>query len=222
MSKQKTPPRPPRGKERIPSPPDPSRDLDKANRRVGLAVLATVLAMTALSFAAVPLYRVFCSLTGFGGTTQVAREAPDRVLDRTVTVKFNADHASDMPWNFGPERREIRTRLGARTLVAYRAENKGDVPVTGTAVYNVSPPKAGKYFHKIECFCFGEQTLQPRESVSMPVVFYVDPALDEDPDMADLTTITLSYSFFRRDSSDLDRALEDFYNQPSASAVPAR
>ncbi len=188
-------------------------DLIRKNRRTAFAVLAVVAGMIALSFASVPLYKLFCRATGFDGTTRVAKSLPDHVLDRVITVKFDAGTARNMPWHFAPEERQVVVKPGAKILTAFHADNPAGHAITGTALYNVTPDKAGKYFNKIACFCFGEQTLQPGESVRMPVVFFIDPALGEDPDMQDVDTITLSYTFFRTGSSDLDNAMKDFYNQ---------
>lgn len=185
------------------------------NRRIGVLVFAAVAIMIGLSFASVPLYRLFCQITGFGGTTQVSETAPDIVLTRTITVKFDAGTARDMPWNFRPDQRQVKIKIGQKVLASYSAENRLDQTVTGTAIYNVIPPKAGKYFHKIECFCFGEQTLEPGQKVSMPVLFFVDPALADDSYMDDVESITLSYTFFRAESAALDKAVEGFYNRPS-------
>lgn len=194
--------------------------LKEKNRRTVLAVLAVVVAMAGMAYASVPLYNLFCRVTGFGGTTQVAESAPppEAVRERTVTVKFDANIARDMPWRFTPQQRQVSVRLGQKMLASFRAENPTDMEIMGTALYNVTPEKAGKYFHKIQCFCFGEQVLPPGKAVSMPVVFYVDPAMDDDRAMDDVTHITLSYTFFRADSSDLDKAVEGFYNQASAKA----
>lgn len=192
-------------------------ELIRKNKRTGLIVLAVVAGMTALAFASVPLYSLFCRVTGFGGTTQVAETLPSQVLERTVTIKFNADKGRDMPWDFKPAMREITLPVGARGLAAFEAANPTDKPVTGTALYNVTPLKAGKYFHKIQCFCFDEQTLQPGEKVSMPVVFYIDPAFDEDPGMNEVHTITLSYTFFKTESKALEDALDGFYNEGGAT-----
>lgn len=199
---------------------DAPRSLKEKNRRIGLTIMAVVVGMVALSYASVPLYNLFCRMTGFGGTTRTAEEAPPEsaILDRTVVIKFAANTARGMPWRFRPEMRQETVKLGKKSLTSFRAENPTDQSITGTALYNVSPPKAGKYFHKIQCFCFGEQVLPPGKSVSMPVVFYVDPAMADDRDMDDVSHITLSYTFFKTGSSDLDRAMEDFYNQPSAKA----
>ena len=188
------------------------QDLIDKNRRTGFIVLGVVVAMIGLAFASVPAYRLFCQVTGFGGTTQVAQSLPGVVLDRSVTVKFNADTARGMPWAFEPEMREIEVRLGERGLTSYKARSNAQKPTAGTAIYNVTPLKAGKYFHKIQCFCFDEQILQPAQQVNMPVLFYVDPAMAEDPNMSDVKHITLSYTFYEAESETLDRALEAYYN----------
>jgi len=196
-------------------------ELERKNRTAVIGVFGVVFAMTLLAFASVPLYNLFCRLTGFGGTTQVAQTAPDTISPRIITVQLNADTGSALPWDFAPEQRRVEVHPGQKTLIAYKAVNHARTPVTGTAVYNVSPPKAGKYFHKIECFCFGEQVLEGGQEVSMPVLFFIDPKIDEDPGMKDVTMITLSYTFFKTETPELERALEDFYNQP-ASGAPAK
>jgi cytochrome c oxidase assembly protein subunit 11 len=193
-----------------------AEDLTRKNLRTGLIVLAVVAIMTGMAFAAVPLYSLFCRVTGFGGTPQTADTLPETVLDRRVTVQFNADTDPHMPWDFHPEQREVEIQLGARGLTAFEAHNKAAEPVTGTAIYNVTPLKAGKYFHKIQCFCFDEQVLAPGERISMPVLFYVDPAMADDPSMDDVHTITLSYTFYRSQSKALEEGLEAFYNEPPA------
>ena len=196
-------------------------DQNARNRRTAAYVGLGVVVMLGVSFASVPLYNLFCRVTGFGGTTMTADAAPDRELARTITVKFNTDTAPDLPWEFKPERREITLPIGRKSLINFKAENYTTTPVTGTAVYNVTPAKAGKYFRKIECFCFGEQLLNPGQKIDMPVVFFIDPAIEDAPDLDDLTTITLSYSFFRTESERLEQALEDFYNQPADVAGKA-
>lgn len=188
-------------------------EMSRKNARTGLMVLGVILAMAGLSYASVPLYDAFCRVTGFGGTTQTAESLPDTVLDRVVTIKFNADTHRDLPWYFKPQMREIDVQLGQKGVTAFTARNKTNKPVTGTAIYNVTPLKVGKYFHKVQCFCFDEQTLAPNEEVSMPVLFFVDPKMAEDPNMDDVKTITLSYSFFKAETQELDNALEGFYNQ---------
>lgn len=190
----------------------PHDDLVRKNKRTGLIVLAIVVGMTGLAFASVPLYDMFCRVTGFGGTTQVSESLPDTIIDRTITVQFNADTNPKLQWIFKPEMREIDVKIGQRGVTSYSAENLTNKPSTGTAVYNVTPLKAGQYFHKIQCFCFDEQTLQPREKVDMPVLFYIDPQMHDDPNMDDVTNITLSYSFFKTESKELEDATEAFYN----------
>lgn len=188
-------------------------DLREKNRKVMTATLGVVAAMVLLSFASVPLYRLTCQITGWGGTTQTAAPAEKRnVLDREMTVRFNADTAPDLPWNFKPEQGPVKVRIGADHLVSFAAENVAGTPVAGTAVYNVTPLEAGRYFFKTQCFCFGQQVLNPHEKVHMPVSFYIDPKITQDPDLADLKTITLSYTFYRAESTALEQATEKFYN----------
>jgi cytochrome c oxidase assembly protein subunit 11 len=169
----------------------------RKNRIVMGSLFGLVFGMVGLAFASVPLYDLFCKVTGFGGTTQRAEGPAGRILDRTVKVRFNADVNGAMPWSFHPEVREVELRLGEQGMVAYRAENRADAPVTGTATFNVTPEKAGIYFNKIQCFCFTEQRLEPGQAVDMPVSFFVDPALAADRNLDDVHTITLSYTFFR-------------------------
>lgn len=190
------------------------KDLEARNKRTALRVFAFVGFMVGMAYASVPLYDLFCRVTGFGGTTQTSEALPGEVLDRQVTVRFNADTNRNLSWDFGPEANAIEVNLGQQGLIAYKAENTGRAPSAGTAVYNVTPPKVGKYFSKIQCFCFDRQVLQPGEEVDMPVMFYVDPALHDDPYMDDVQTITLSYTFFPADSDELDAALEDYYDSP--------
>ena len=167
----------------------------KRNARTALVLTCVFASMVGLSFAAVPLYRLFCQVTGFGGTTQIAEVAPD-VVEETMKVRFNADRSPDLPWAFKPKQIEVEVKVGERAMAYYTAENLSETAVSGTATFNVTPLKAGKYFSKIACFCFTEQTLAPGERVDMPVDYFVDPAILDDPNMADVTTITLSYTFF--------------------------
>ena len=187
-------------------------DLHSKNRRMLVVVFAVVFGMVGLSFAAVPLYRIFCQVTGFGGTTQLSAAAPDadQILERTINVKFNADVSRNVLWKFHADQRQIDVKLGQQGLMSFSAKNEDSVPVTAVAVYNVTPLKAGKYFHKISCFCFGEQSLNPGENATYPVVFFIDPKMDKDPNMDDVTTITLSYMFFQTDTPELEKAIEDF------------
>ena len=170
-----------------------------ANRRVALAMGAVVVVMAGLAFAAVPLYRVFCQVTGYGGTTQRTEIIPDQIGERVVTVRFNADIAGqDLPWQFTtPAESQVDVHVGEDRLVFFHAKNVGQAPSVGVATFNVTPFKAGPYFKKVACFCFSEQMLNPGESIDMGVSFFVDPAIDKDPNLRDVTTITLSYTFFR-------------------------
>lgn len=171
------------------------------NNRTVLQLVGVVLVMGALSWAAVPFYSWFCRVTGFAGTTMVADAASDVVLDETVRVRFDANVDRDMGWSFRPLQRELELKIGENGLAFYEAINTSDVPITGTASYNVAPDVAGYYFAKIECFCFTEQTLQPGERVEMPVSFFVDPELVNDRDAGRVRSITLSYTFHRTDKT---------------------
>lgn len=187
--------------------------MDK-NTKTLTAVLIVVAGMIGLAFASVPLYNLFCSVTGFGGTTQVSTSAPDpsEILDRQITIRFNGDTNRNLNWDFKPDKQSVNLQVGQQGFISFKAKNKDKEPVTGTAVYNVTPAKAGKYFQKTQCFCFDRQTLTPNQSMDMPVVFYIDPSIAQDRNMDDVKTITLSYSFFKSDSLALDSALEAFYN----------
>lgn len=170
----------------------------RANRRVAVVMAGVALGMVGLAFASVPLYRLFCQVTGYGGTTQRAAATPAEIGTRIVTVRFDANVAGrDLGWEFRPAQAEITTRVGEVHLAFYRAVNTGTAPSVGIATFNVTPHKAGPYFQKIACFCFAEQELKPGESIDMPVSFFVDPAIARDPNLKDVTTITLSYTFFR-------------------------
>jgi cytochrome c oxidase assembly protein subunit 11 len=182
-------------------------------RRNGTTVvlLASVVAgMVGLSFASVPLYRLFCQATGFGGTTQRATAAPGEVSGAVVTVRFDADIATDLPWDFRPLIGAVQVHPGEQREVFFRATNRAASATVGTATFNVTPTKAGIYFDKLQCFCFTEQRLDPGESRDMGVTFFVDPDLLKDPGTTDVRTITLSYTMFRKPDS----------NTPSASASP--
>ena len=174
-----------------------------ATTRTGLLAGLMALAMVALGFASVPLYRMFCQATGFAGTTQRAEAdaAPGAVVGKIVSVRFDGNVSPHLKWQFAPERPTERVAVGAREMAFYTATNLSDVPVTGRAVFNVTPEQAGKYFNKIACFCFTLQTLKPGETVRMPVVFFVDPKLLDDPDARDISEITLSYTFYPVDSA---------------------
>ena len=169
-------------------------------------LLSVVAGMIGLSFASVPLYSLFCRVTGFGGTTQRAAVAPKGVADAFITIRFDAETAPDLGWEFRPLTRQIRVRPGEPHEVFYRATNRGSEPVTGTATYNVTPTKSGIYFDKLQCFCFTEQRLDPGESRDMGVRFFVDPELVKDPSTRDVNTITLSYTMFRKPDATASRA----------------
>jgi cytochrome c oxidase assembly protein subunit 11 len=163
---------------------------------VAFACGAFVAAMVGVSFAAVPLYSWFCRTTGFGGTTQVAKTAPEQTSGRVITVGFDSNVAPGLPWSFEPERRTIDVRLGEVVTVYYAVRNESARVTTGQAGYNVTPPTVGSYFEKINCFCFAQQTLQPGEKRDMAVVFYVDAKLGKDAEQNAVNNITLSYTFF--------------------------
>ncbi|UUX51961.1 cytochrome c oxidase assembly protein [Nisaea acidiphila] len=169
----------------------------RSNARVGLILAGVVVGMVGVSFASVPLYDLFCRVTGFGGTTQVADGAAAEVLDRRVTVRFDASVQPDLAWTFRPVQKTVDIKVGETKLAFYEAVNNSSEPIVGTATFNVTPEKAGLYFDKIDCFCFTEQVLQPGERVDMPVSFYVDPEMDKDIKMDGVTTITLSYTFYK-------------------------
>ena len=168
-----------------------------SNRRVGLALFAVVPLMVAASFAAIPFYSWFCRVTGYAGTTSVAAAPEAEVVDRLVTVAFDANTAPDMPWQFRPKQRSMTLRLGETGLAFFEAYNPTDQPMAGQAGYNVVPFSVGGYFDKIACFCFNLQVLQPHERVEMPVTFYVDPAMLKDRESAEVTDITLSYTMYK-------------------------
>ena len=169
----------------------------RRNRILVVGLLAVVAGMTGLTFAAVPLYRLFCAVTGYGGTPKTGVAAAPGATSQTVAVRFNADTNPNLPWRFRPVQAEIRLPLGDEQVAFYTARNLADEPVTAFALYNVTPEKVGKYFHKTACFCFSQQTLAPGQEMQFPVSFWVDPAMAADPGTADVHTITLSYTFFR-------------------------
>ncbi len=173
------------------------------------AVLALVAGlMLSLSFAAVPFYDWFCRVTGYGGTTGVAEAGSDRVLDQTVKVRFDASREAGMPWEFSAQQVEMTLRIGENALAFYEAFNPTDKPVAGVASYNVMPDQAGAHFIKVQCFCFNEQVLQPGERIVMPVAFFVDPAIADDPEAREIREITLSYTFHQTELPKTQAALE--------------
>lgn len=166
-------------------------------RLTAIALTSVIAGMIGLSFAAVPLYRMFCAATGYGGTPRIGPEESATVSTRRIVVRFNADTNPGLPWHFAPEQPQVTLPLGEEQVAFYAARNDAATPVTGIALYNVTPEKAGRYFHKTACFCFNQQTLAPGQAMQFPVSFWVDPAIAKDPSTADVKTITLSYTFFR-------------------------
>ena len=174
--------------------PDP-----KKNRRVAIAAACVFAGMVGLAYASVPLYKVFCKATGFGGTTQVATRAPG-AINQYIDVRFDANTSSELDWRFQPKQTVMRVKIGEQNMAYFEATNLSDKVKTGSAIYNVSPPTVGAYFDKIQCFCFTKQTLKPGESAEFPVTFFVDPAILKDADNRDTQEITLSYTFYPADA----------------------
>jgi len=168
--------------------------------RTASQAVSVVIFMGALAWASVPFYDWFCRVTGFGGVTDVATAGSDTILDQTITIRFESALARDMPWDFKPVQREMEIRIGETALAFYEATNPTDEPIWGAASYNVAPYEAGAFFDKIDCFCFEQQVLQPGETISMPVTFFVDPAIVDDREGQYVHTITLGYTFHRNDT----------------------
>ena len=164
-------------------------------------LVSIVVGMAGLAYASVPLYDLFCKVTGYGGTPQIAEMLPSVVGSREMTIRFNADVNRDLPWEFRPVNGKVMVRVGEPTLVYYRVKNLSDKTIIGTATYNVTPLRAGSYFSKIDCFCFAEQELKPGETVDLPVSFFVETSIESDPSMEDINTVTLSYTFFELEKS---------------------
>jgi cytochrome c oxidase assembly protein subunit 11 len=171
----------------------------RRNKRVGMTLACIATGMIGLAFASVPLYQLFCQVTGYGGTTQVASDNPKGLIAREMKVRFDVNVENALPWKIEPAP-AITDQIGRVDTVNYIATNLSDKPLTGQAIFNVVPDKAGIYFNKIECFCFTEQTLQPGETVEMPIVFFVDPDLDKNHELATVNEITLSYTFYASDN----------------------
>ena len=166
------------------------------NLRVAISALAITFTMLGLSFAAVPFYKAFCQATGFGGTTQRADIAPQKVTEKLISIRFDANTSGALRWNFHARQTEMKIKIGEQAMAFFDAKNSGNSPSTGTAVFNVTPPSAGVYFNKIQCFCFTKQTLQPGETKEFPVSYFVDPAILDDADAKGIDEITLSYTFY--------------------------
>ncbi|WP_316353542.1 cytochrome c oxidase assembly protein [Candidatus Trichorickettsia mobilis] len=169
-----------------------------SNRKLALSLVGLSVSMIFLSFASVPIYSLFCKVTGFGGTTQQAFQSYHlQKGKKQLVIEFDANVDPALPWRFIPKQRRVSILPGQNTLVFYESENISNVDIIGTSVYNVTPNKAGRYFVKIHCFCFEEQLLLAGQKLLMPVSFFIDPEFENDPEMAAVDTITLSYSFFK-------------------------
>lgn len=168
----------------------------RKNKKLLLSLLFLFSGMVMLTFASVPLYKIFCTVTGYGGTTQTAVLPSTEVLDREINIRFNADVDPTLPWAFKPEQLELKLHIGETGVAYYKVQNLTNEPLVGIATYNVTPLKVGKYFNKIECFCFADQYIAPGETKNMPVTFFISPDLDRDRHMKEIDTITLSYTFF--------------------------
>lgn len=166
------------------------------SNKIALSIVLLVLGMGMLTFASVPLYNLFCKVTGYGGTTRYTAIASTKVGTKLLKIIFDANVDKNLPWIFKSEQNEATIRVGENNLIFYTAENKTDQNIIGTAVYNVTPHKAAKYFNKIQCFCFEEQLLKARQKMIMPVSFFIDSAIEDDPNLQDVDTITLSYTFY--------------------------
>lgn len=164
--------------------------------RIVLPLLAMIIGMAGLAYGSVPLYRLFCQVTGYGGTTQTGSPLPDHIGTKLFTVSFDTNVAPGLDWSFSPPDAPVTLHAGEQQLVSFTATNRSDHPISGTATFNVTPFKAGSYFDKIQCFCFDAQTLQPGETVHMPVSFFIDPDIENDPYLSDVSDIILSYTFF--------------------------
>ena len=192
-------------------------DASDAQRKTAAAIGVLALAMLGASFASAPLYRIFCAATGYGGTTQTAQRAPEARGLRKISVRFDANVAPGLNWRFSPEVAEVRVRPGETTTVFFKAENLSDRASSGQARFNVAPDQAGAWFDKISCFCFSEQKLGPHEKAEWPVVFFLDPKLEQDETMASVEAITLSYTFFAPPKAAKSGAAEIVLRQPGRS-----
>ncbi len=167
-----------------------------SGKKIALSILLLIAGMVMLTVASVPIYNIFCKVTGYGGTVKTALHKSSKIGTRMLKIRFDANVDKNLPWNFKSEQSEVMIKVGENNLVFYSAENKTDKPIIGTAVYNVTPHKAAKYFSKIQCFCFQEQLLKPKQKLTMPVSFFIDEAIEQDPNLQDVYAITLSYTFY--------------------------
>jgi len=179
----------------------------KNNRQIAFLASAVVVGMIGIAYAAVPLYQIFCQITGYGGTTQRTEMADVRAIERPMNVRFVANVHREMPWQFKPVQVSQTIKIGEQGLAYYEAYNPTNETIVGRATYNVAPHKAGGYFSKVDCFCFTEQILKPGERVEMPVVYFIDPELDQDINLREVTEVTLSYTFFKLDDEETAEVL---------------
>lgn len=168
-----------------------------SNKPLIITLILVISTMFSLAYLSVPLYQLFCNVTGYGGTTQIAQSLPETPGKKTLTIQFDTNTAPDLPWEFKPLQHQITIQTGINKLIFYTIKNTSDTAVTGIATFNVTPDVTGSYFNKIQCFCFEEQTLQPGEAITVPVSFFVDPDIENDPETQNINSITLSYTFFR-------------------------
>lgn len=201
----------------VPPSQDPRRRPARANQRLAGILALLVAVMVGLSFAAVPLYRIFCQATGYDGTPRRAAAASARTIDREITVRFDANVSSALSWKFQPVQREMRLKIGENALAFFTATNEATTPLTGTATFNITPEIAASYFNKVQCFCFTEQRLAPGQKADLPVSFFIDPAIADDPEARDVGEITLSYTFFRSNKPDASAAA---VARPGAASRP--
>ena len=189
--------------------------LQKQNRLILSTLFFIFIIMLSLSYASVPLYDLFCKVTGFGGTTQVAEKSPEsNIFDNSINIRFDSNVSKDLDWSFSPEIKVLSLSIGKESKILYHAKNLGDIPVVGTATFNVTPAKAGKYFMKIDCFCFEEQLLMPGDSITMPVTFFIDPDILLDENANEINEITLSYTFMRSmDQKKANQVKESYANK---------
>jgi cytochrome c oxidase assembly protein subunit 11 len=176
-----------------------NKRMERSNQKVAVVCVGFFAGMLGMAYASVPLYDLFCKVTGYGGTTQRVEQYSQTILDRDIQIRFDANSSGGLPWDFKPVARDVTIKIGETTQVSYQAKNFASMPTSGRASFNVTPQLAGAYFMKVECFCFTDTELAPGETMDMPVVFYVDPAIVEVPELKNLKTITLSYTFFPLD-----------------------